>query len=101
MNSHFGDFKHGAILPLDLILSILLFLYGIRHSHRTGLLDHSKDERAAVDLVYKVNGNNYSLIELKVDSNSPQFATIAVLLYAMLFVWSKNNLGSFDFVLLL
>ena len=58
----------------------------------SGLVGHATDKRAAVDLVHRENTDRFSLIELKVDSNNPLFAAIEILLYGLLFVWSKNNL---------
>jgi hypothetical protein len=57
----------------------------------SGLVGPAADKRAAVDLVYRENPTTYSLIELKVDSDSPLFATIEILMHGLLFVWSRNN----------
>ena len=57
----------------------------------SGLVGHATDKRAAVDLVYRQDSKTYSLIELKVDSDNPLFAAIEILLYGLLFVWSKDN----------
>lgn len=57
----------------------------------SGLVGPHTDKRAAVDLVHKESLNRYSLIELKVDSDNPLFAAIEILLYGLLFVWSRNN----------
>lgn len=57
----------------------------------SGLVGPAADKRAAVDLVYRESPTTYSLIELKVDTNNPLFAAIEVLMYGLLFVWSRNN----------
>ena len=57
----------------------------------SGLVGPSSDKRAAVDLVYREDPGRYSLIELKVDSDNPLFAAIEILLYGLLFVWSRDN----------
>lgn len=57
----------------------------------SGLVGPATDKRAAVDLVYRQDLATYSLVELKVDSDNPLFAAIEILLYGLLFVWSKNN----------
>lgn len=57
----------------------------------SGLVGPAADKRAAVDLVYRVDPSTYSLIELKVDSDNPLFAAIEILMYGLLFVWSRNN----------
>ena len=59
----------------------------------SGLVGSTTDKRGAVDLVYKESETKYSLIELKVNSNNPLFAAVEILLYGLLFVWSKNNLN--------
>ena len=57
----------------------------------SGLVGPATDKRAAVDLVYREDSTTYSLIELKVASDTPLFAAIEILMYGLLFVWSKNN----------
>lgn len=57
----------------------------------SGLVGPSLDKRAAVDLVYRSDPGSYSLIELKVNSDNPLFAAIEILLYGLLFVWSRDN----------
>jgi hypothetical protein len=57
----------------------------------SGLDGPARDRRAAVDLVYREDPTTFSLIELKVKSDNPLFATLEILMYGLLFVWSKNN----------
>ena len=57
----------------------------------SGLVGPATDKRAAVDLVYRKDSTTYSLIELKVASDTPLFAAIEILMYGLLFVWSKEN----------
>jgi hypothetical protein len=57
----------------------------------SGLVGPASNKRAAVDLVYREDPTTYSLIELKVDSDNPLFAAIEILIYGLLFAWSKNN----------
>ena len=57
----------------------------------SGLVSAAADKRAAVDLVYREDPSTYSLIELKVNSDNPLFAAIEILMYGLLFVWSRNN----------
>ena len=57
----------------------------------SGLTGPATDKRAAVDLVFREDPTTYSLVELKVNSDTPLFAAIEILKYGMLFVWSKNN----------
>lgn len=58
----------------------------------SGLVGPAADKRAAVDLVYRENPTTYSFVELKVDTNNPLFAAIEILMYGLLFLWSKNNM---------
>lgn len=57
----------------------------------SGLVGPATDKRAAVDLVHRENETTYSLIELKVASDTPLFAAIEILMYGLLFVWSRSN----------
>ena len=57
----------------------------------SGLVGPATDKRAAVDLVFREDPTTYSLIELKVNSDTPLFAAVQILTYGLLFVWSKNN----------
>jgi hypothetical protein len=57
----------------------------------SGLVGPTADKRAAVDLVYREDLSTYSLIELKVNSDNPLFAAIEILMYGLLFVWSRDN----------
>ena len=57
----------------------------------SGLTSPTKDRRVAIDLVCRENATTYSLIELKVASDTPLFAAMEILMYGLLFVWSKNN----------
>jgi hypothetical protein len=57
----------------------------------SGLVGPAANRRAAVDLVFREDPSTYSLIELKVASDTPLFAAIEILMYGLLFVWSKNN----------
>ena len=57
----------------------------------SGLVGSATDKRSAVDLVLREDPTSYSLIELKINSNTPLFAAIEILKYGLLFVWSKNN----------
>ena len=57
----------------------------------SGLTGPATDKRAAVDLVLREEPTNYSLIELKVNSDTPLFAAVEIVKYGLLFVWSKVN----------
>ena len=57
----------------------------------SGLTGPAADRRAAVDLVLRDDSTAYSLIELKVESDTPLFAAIEIVKSGLLLVWSKNN----------
>ena len=63
----------------------------------SGLVGHAIDKRAAVDLVCRESATSYSLMELKVDSNTPLFAAIEILMYGLLLVWSKEHVEELDY----
>jgi len=63
----------------------------------SGLVGPASNKRAAVDLVYREDPTTYSLIELKVDSDNPLFAAIEILIYGLLFVWSRANQDSLGY----
>ena len=57
----------------------------------SGLVGSRANRKTAVDLVYREDATTYSFIELKVAGNNPLYAAIEILMYGLLFVWSKNN----------
>ena len=64
----------------------------------SGLVGSATDKRSAVDLVLREDPTSYSLIELKVDSDTPLFAAIEILKYGLLFVWSRNSQETLGYV---
>jgi hypothetical protein len=63
----------------------------------SGLAGTHSDKRGAVDLVQRITPTEYSFIELKVDSDNPLYAAVEVLIYGLLFVWSKRNLEALEY----
>ena len=63
----------------------------------SGLVGPATDKRAAVDLVYRKDPSTCSFVELKVSSDNPLFAAIEILMYGLLFVWSKENQESLSY----
>ncbi|MFT7221816.1 MAG: hypothetical protein ACI8Z1_003439 [Candidatus Azotimanducaceae bacterium] len=57
----------------------------------SGLTGSASNKRTAVDLVHRENESSYSFVELKVASDTPLFAAIEILLYGLMFIWSKDN----------
>ena len=57
----------------------------------SGLVGPNADRRVAIDLAHRKDPSTFSLIELKVASDNPLFAAIEILMYGLVFVWSKSN----------
>jgi len=57
----------------------------------SGLVGRSSDKTRNIDLVHHDGDQNFTFIELKVESNNPLFAAIEILLNGLLFIWSRNN----------
>jgi hypothetical protein len=57
----------------------------------SGLVGPNANKRSCVDLVWRKNPGSYTFFELKVESDTPLYAAIEILLYGLLFVWSRNN----------
>ena len=57
----------------------------------SGLVGPHADKSSNVDLVWRKDAGSYTFFELKVESNTPLYAAIQILLYGLLFVWSRNN----------
>jgi hypothetical protein len=62
----------------------------------SGLVAH-RGKTSNVDLVLRKDPDSYSFFELKVESNNPLFAAIEILLYGLLFVWSRNNQAELEY----
>jgi hypothetical protein len=57
----------------------------------SGLVGPAGDKVRNVDLVQRHDRSHYSLIELKVGSDTPLYAAVEILLYGLLLAWSRNN----------
>lgn len=59
----------------------------------SGLWDHRQAKRSAIDLVHKCGDCSYEFIELKVKikSGTPLFAAMEILLYGVLYIYSRVN----------
>lgn len=69
----------------------------------SGLWDHKCDKHRAIDLVHVSPGQNrydaLEFIELKVDTKSghPVYAAMEVLLYGLLYIFSRRHLEEFEY----
>lgn len=57
----------------------------------SGLVDHKLHKRCAIDLVRKADEKSFDFIELKLGSNTPLFAAIELLQYALVWLLSGTE----------
>lgn len=57
----------------------------------SGLWNAVADKRRAVDLVCRVEGQNFELIELKVESDTPLRAAVEIVQYGLLYVLARER----------
>ena len=55
-----------------------------------GILSPSADTRRSIDLVEKISGTSFDLIELKIVSDTPLYAALEVLDYAAIYVFCRS-----------
>ena len=55
----------------------------------SGLADSKRDRKMAVDLVHKKGRKTFEFIELKINSNTPLYAAIEILLYGLLYLFYR------------
>lgn len=59
----------------------------------SGLIDSDADRRRAIDLVHRRNddGTSFDFIELKIDSDTPLFALMEIVLYGLVYLVLRND----------
>lgn len=57
----------------------------------SGVMSPRADRRSRVDLVSRESPTSYSLVELKVGSDTPLYAAVECVLYGLLLLWSKKR----------
>jgi hypothetical protein len=57
----------------------------------SGVMSPHSDKRSSVDLVECESPTSYSLVELKVGSDTPLYAAVECVLYGLLLLWSKKR----------
>jgi hypothetical protein len=57
----------------------------------SGVMSPHSDKRSCVDLVECESPTTYSLVELKVGSDTPLYAAVECVLYGLLLLWSKKR----------
>ncbi len=55
----------------------------------SGLWDQKQAKRSAIDLIHKCADDSYEFIELKIKSNTPLFAAIEILVYGIIYIYSR------------
>lgn len=55
----------------------------------SGLWDHKQAKRSAIDLIHKCGDDSYEFIELKIESGTPLFAAMEILVYGILYIYSR------------
>ena len=58
----------------------------------SGLCGSTKDKRRAIDLVYKNGLREYTFFELKIVSDTPLFATMEILIYGILYIFTRQHM---------
>jgi hypothetical protein len=90
--------NNSAEVPLErAIVSALGENWSNQMPTASGLVGAHEDRSSNVDLVWRKDPDSYSFFELKVESNNPLFAAIEILLYGLLFVWSRNNQAELEY----
>lgn len=62
----------------------------------SGLFDAHSDKLRNIDLVHRIASNEFEFVELKVASNTPVYAAIEVLSYAVLYLFALRNYTEHD-----
>ena len=63
----------------------------------SGLIDHRKGKRAAIDLVRKLDDRTFELIELKWEANNPVYAAFEILGYGLVYLFSRSNAAALGY----
>ena len=59
----------------------------------SGLWDHASDKLRNIDLVHRLGPKRYEFIELKIKSDTPLKAAVEILVYGMLYIFSRRQYG--------
>jgi len=66
-------------------------------STSSGLIDARLDKARNIDLVLDLGGRRYEFIELKVGSNTPLYAAMEVVTYALIYLFSRRHADSLGY----
>lgn len=65
----------------------------------SGLMDSTSERHCNIDLIHQVAPREFEFIELKFDSDTPVFATLEILKYSMVYLFSRNNAAALGYSL--
>ncbi len=63
----------------------------------SGLVGPRQDKVRNIDLVLRNNSHEYEFIELKVESNTPLYAAMEILLYGLLYIFTREFMREFEY----
>ncbi len=63
----------------------------------SGLCGSTRDKRRAIDLVYKNGIKEYTFFELKIASDTPLFATMEILIYGILYIFTRQHIDELGY----
>ncbi len=63
----------------------------------SGLCGSTQDKRRAIDLVLRNHPDEFTFIELKINSDTPLFAAMEILIYGILYVFSRQNIDELGY----
>ena len=63
----------------------------------SGLCSSTQDKRRAIDLVYKNGLDEYTFFELKIVSDTPLFAAMEILIYGLLYIFTRQHIGELGY----
>ena len=63
----------------------------------SGLCGPTQDKRRAIDLVYKNGFKEYTFFELKIASDTPLFATMEILIYGILYIFTRQHMNELGY----
>jgi hypothetical protein len=63
----------------------------------SGLCSSTQDKRRAIDLVYENGFKEYTFFELKIASDTPLFATMEILIYGLLYIFTRQHIDELGY----
>lgn len=63
----------------------------------SGLVGSRQDKVRNIDLIMRNNSHEYEFIELKIESNTPLYAAMEILLYGLLYIFTRERMSEFHY----